>query len=323
MMQHGNGRNEMTGKRMRFILAGISVFILLSGCAVDANPPVSHEETPAPVIGEEKPEPPSEENENDYPEESEEKAETLDPVSDMEEEDLLAYMENKYGGKEVTVFGENIEGVITSIETERKIAVLTFDACGGPHGSGYDEELLTYLMEERIPATLFINGRWIEENKETMKMLSQQDLFDIENHGYSHRPLSLDGSFAYGIRGTEGVEEVLHEVMKNQELIFSYTGRRPRYFRSGTAYYDDVTVEILTELGLKAVNYDVLGDAGATFNKEQMIRSAGGVKEGSIFLYHMNQPGKKIAEGVKHVVPMLMDMGYDFVKLSEYDDALK
>ncbi|MFH5837402.1 polysaccharide deacetylase family protein [Proteiniclasticum sp. C24MP] len=156
-----------------------------------------------------------------------------------------------------------------------------------------------------------------------MKILSKHELFDIENHGYSHKPLSLDGRSAYGIRGTEGMKEVLQEVMQNQKLIYSYTGRNPRYFRSGTAYYDDVTLEVLKDLELKAVNYDVLGDAGATFNKEQMIRSAGRVTRGSIFLYHMNQPHKNIAEGVKHVVPMLQEMGYSFVKLSDYDEYLK
>ncbi len=31
-----------------------------------------------------------------------------------------------------------------------------------------------------IPATLFINGRWIEENEEIMWMLAQNDLFEIE-----------------------------------------------------------------------------------------------------------------------------------------------
>lgn len=67
----------------------------------------------------------------------------------------------------------------------------------------------------------------------------------------------------------------------------------------------------------------MLGDAGATFNKEQMIHSARGAKNGSIFLYHMNRPNKEIAEGIKSVVPMLMDMGYNFVKLSDYDDYLK
>ena len=174
-----------------------------------------------------------------------------------------------------------------------------------------------------IPATLFINGRWIEENKEVMSMLAQNDLFEIENHGYAHKPLSMDGRSAYGIKGTEGIRDVIGEIMMNQAAIAAFTGRSPIFFRSGTAHYDDIALDILNELDLKAVNFDVLGDAGATFNKDQMIRSARGVKNGSIILYHMNHPQREIAEGIKTVVPMLMDMGYDFVKLSDYDDYLK
>ena len=244
-------------------------------------------------------------------------------LSELSGEELVLHMENKYGHRTVRTFGENIEGVYTSIDTKEKIIALTFDACGGVNGCGYDEELIAYLIEMGIPATLFINGRWIEENEEIMWILAQNDLFEIENHGYAHKPLSVDGRSAYGIKGTEGIKDVIDEIMKNQEAIAAFTGRSPIYFRSGTAYYDDVTLDILNELDLKAVNFDVLGDAGATFNKEQMIRSAKGAENGSIILYHMNHPIKEIAEGIKKVVPMLMEMGYNFVKLSDYDDYLK
>lgn len=312
-------------KRLILILSGMAVFFLAAGCGVKTEPNLSLEDPRESVVEEEKPDAFQEDEEEEEVtlDLSAEEEEEMDPEDEMTEEEHIQLLKNTYGDREVTVFGENIDGVMTDIRTDEKIAALTFDACGGPHGSAFDEDLITYLMEERIPATLFINGRWIEENKEIMEMLSQHELFDIENHGYVHKPLSMDGRSAYGIRGTEGIEEVFQEIMKNQQLILSHTGKTPRYFRSGTAYYDDVTLEILKELNLKAVNYDVLGDAGATFNKEQMVRSARGVKPGSIFLYHMNHPNKEIGEGIKQVIPMLREMGYDFVKLSDYDDSLK
>ena len=311
-------------KRLILILSGMTVFFLAAGCSVKTEPNLSLEDPLESVVEEEKPDAFQEEEEEEVTLDlSAEEEEEMDPEDEMTEEEHIQLLKNTYGDREVTVFGENIDGVMTGIRTDEKIAALTFDACGGPQGSAFDEDLITYLMEERIPATLFINGRWIEENKEIMEMLSQHELFDIENHGYGHKPLSMDGQSAYGIRGTEGIEEVFQEIMKNQQLILSHTGRTPRYFRSGTAFYDDVALEILKELNLKAVNYDVLGDAGATFNKEQMVRSARGVKPGSIFLYHMNHPNKEIREGIKQVIPMLREMGYDFVKLSDYDDSLK
>jgi peptidoglycan/xylan/chitin deacetylase (PgdA/CDA1 family) len=310
------------------LIVGFLFLLSLTGCRIKSDKVIPVEE---PVLFEDYTESDPEEEKKKLPEEEieesieyiQEKEETEKAVRDLDEENLLLYMEEKYGHRTVGTFGENISGVYTSIETEKKIAALTFDACGGAHGSGYDEELISYLIEMNIPATLFINGRWIEENVEVMKILSQNDLFEIENHGYAHKPLSMDGRCAYGINGTDGIKGVLDEIMKNQDAITDYTGKSPRFFRSGTAHYDDITLDILKELDLKAVNFDVLGDAGATFNKEQMLLSARKVKNGSVFLYHMNQPNREIAEGVKQVVPMLIEMGYSFVKLSDYDDYLK
>lgn len=51
--------------------------------------------------------------------------------------------------------------------TQEKIIFLTFDACGGPYGSGYDQKLLDFLnKEEKVEATLLLNSRWLEANPE-------------------------------------------------------------------------------------------------------------------------------------------------------------
>lgn len=58
--------------------------------------------------------------------------------------------------------------------------------------------------------------------------------------------------------------------MQNDSKIFGLIGRYPRFFRSGTAYYDDVTLSMLRDIDYTAVGYDVLGDGGATFSKDQI-----------------------------------------------------
>lgn len=230
---------------------------------------------------------------------------------------------NKYQNEVPKYFGENVQGVVTRIETTEKIVALTFDACGGNNGLAYDQKLMDYLIKEKIPATLFINGRWIDENKELFLRLSQNELFEIENHGYAHKPLSVNGKSIYGIEGTKNVSEVIDEVWKNAMKIEELTGRRPLYFRSGTAYYDEVAVKIVRELDEKPVNFTVLGDAGAKYTKAQMVNSARSAKNGSIFLYHMNHPEGETAEGIMEVIPMLRDKGFEFVLLKDYDNAMK
>lgn len=248
------------------------------------------------------------------------------PIVETSSEDILPDFESiiiRYQNEVPKYFGEIVEGVVTRIDTTSKIVALTFDACGGKNGLAYDEELIDYLIEAKVPATLFINGRWIDENQELFLRLSQNELFEIENHGYTHKPLSVSGKSTYGIKGTQNVAEIIDEVWKNAIKIEELTGRRPLYFRSGTAYYDEVAVKIVRELDEKPVNFNILGDAGAKYTKEQMVKSAKGAKNGSILLYHMNHPEGETAEGIREVIPMLREKGFEFVLLKDYDDVMK
>lgn len=225
---------------------------------------------------------------------------------------------NKYSGKPPSEWGEKVTGVITKLQTNDKVIALTFDACGGNGGNGYDKKLIDYLISENIPATLFVNYRWIDENMDTFKTLAQNPLFEIENHGYMHKPLSTTGKSVYGIKGTENINEVIDEITLNDKKIQSITGNKPRFFRSGTAYYDNISVQIAQELGYKVIGFDVIGDAGATFTKDQIIKASHSAKNGSIIIYHFNHPEKYTAEGLKVVLPQLIRDGFKFVKLSDY-----
>ncbi|SDZ30058.1 Peptidoglycan/xylan/chitin deacetylase, PgdA/CDA1 family [Evansella caseinilytica] len=219
---------------------------------------------------------------------------------------------------EAQQWGEHVDGVKNRLNTEEKVVALTFDACGGPNGNGYDGELIDFLTEERIPATLFINARWIQNNQERFLALSRNELFTIANHGTDHIPLSMTGSTAWGITGTNNAEEVIAEVIVNQDLIFSLTGEYPTYFRSGTAFYDEIAVKIVEDLGLTVVNFDILGDAGATFTSSQVRDALLSAEPGSIALLHMNQPTSGTAEGVKNAIPLLREQGFTFVSLDDY-----
>ena len=92
----------------------------------------------------------------------------------------------------------------------------------------------------------------------------------------------------------------------------------PRFFRSGTACYDDVAVKIAARLGYAIAGFDVLGDGGATFSAAKIEASAKRVRPGSIVIYHMNQPKKATYEGLRRVVPQLRARGDRFALLEEY-----
>ncbi|QUH26518.1 LysM peptidoglycan-binding domain-containing protein [Serpentinicella alkaliphila] len=238
-------------------------------------------------------------------------------------EQLRSEMVNKYRNQIPQEWSENATGVKNRIATNEKIIALTFDACGqGGFSDGYDKKLIDFLIRENIPATLFISGNWIDKNPTIFQELSKNSLFEIENHGTLHKPLSVNGKSAYGIKGTTNVTEVVNEILLNERKIQNVIGKKPKYFRSGTTFYDEVAVKIANDLGYEIINYNVLGDAGATFNKQQIINSAMNSTPGSIILYHMNRPESDIADGLIEVLPRLRNLGYRFVKLEEYHNQL-
>jgi len=133
---------------------------------------------------------------------------------------------------------------------------------GSPRGKGVDRQLLDFLTREQIPATLFINARWIDANPELFKQLAANPLFEIANHGMWHKPASVNGRSAYGIAGTKDMKELVEEIELNADKVEVISGRRPRYYRSGTAFYDEYAVQVAQQLGHEVVGYSVLGDAG-------------------------------------------------------------
>lgn len=215
-------------------------------------------------------------------------------------------------------WGEKVKGVKTRLDTDQKVLALTFDACGGPRGSGYDAMLIRYLESEKISATLFISGKWIDANREIVKKWAGHPLFEIENHGFNHQPCSAVGRSAYGIFGTKGVEEIFNEVEQNGLKIQFLTGHKPKYYRPGTSYCDEICVEIANALGYEVVSFSVRGDAGATYSKKQVKEALRNALPSSIILMHMNHPENETAEGLIEILPELKKRGVRFVKLSEF-----
>lgn len=225
----------------------------------------------------------------------------------------------KYEGVKPRQWGERLEGVFTGIESKEKIVALTLDACGGK----YDKELIEMLRRKNIPATVFASGGWIENHKDVFKKLAGDTLFAIANHGYLHRPLSVTGRSIYGIKGTASVRGAIAEIHKNQRLIKDLSGIEAKFFRPGTAYFDEIAVNIVYEAGLKPVNYTIAGDLGGTAGQKQIISALAGAKPGDILLFHMNLPDSVIARGLEAGIENLRKKGFEFVQLEDYEDRLK
>jgi len=91
--------------------------------------------------------------------------------------------------------------------------------------------------------------------------------------------------------------------------------RRAR-FRPGTAYYDDVAVAIVDELGERPLGFRVDGDNGAKASAAQVRSKITGAAPGSVVLAHMNHPASGTAAGVSDAITALRAAGWEFASLA-------
>lgn len=196
----------------------------------------------------------------------------------------------RFAGQTPQQWGLDVPGVLSRLPADSGGAALTLDYCGGPGGSQTDHAILDLLRKHAVPATLFLNARWIESNPALAEELAEEPLFEIANHGTQHLPLSVTGGSAYGIPGTGGPGEVYDEIMVNTAMIADLAGKPPRFFRSGTAHLDEVAAQICLALGQTPAGFSINGDAGATYPSHVVTQELVRAQDGDIIIAHGNQP---------------------------------
>lgn len=220
-----------------------------------------------------------------------------------------------YSRREARYWGLAAPGVLTRLPAPAAGVALTFDFCGGATGSAADTALLGELRKRGVPATLFLNHRWILANQALAKELAADPLFELGNHGTSHCPLSVAGKSAYGLQGTRNAGEVYDEIMTNDGRLAELTGKRPLFFRPGTAYLDEVSAQIVLALGLIPVGFSVNGDAGATLPASAVTREISGARASDIVISHGNHPASGTAPGLARALDVMKQRGETFVHL--------
>lgn len=226
----------------------------------------------------------------------------------------LQLLEQKYQNTIPSFWGEKHKNIISKIHTQEPIIFLTLDACSGK----YDKRIIKLLQKEKIPAMLFVTTKWLQLHKQELLEISKDSLFSIQNHGNSHKPLSSNGKSIYHIQGTKNIKEIYEEITLANQNIEQLLHKKPRFFRSGTAYYDDIALDIAKDLGYQIIGFDVIGDGGATFSKEQILHQAKKVQNGSILIFHLNHPKSDTYEGLKSLIILLKDQGFVFKNLQDY-----
>lgn len=195
--------------------------------------------------------------------------------------------------------------------SEKRIAI-TFDACSSPHTSQVDKKVVQVLVDNHIPATLFLGGKWALDQPQEARYLASIPFFEIANHSFHHPHLTHMSAAA-----------IKHELQAAQSAIESVTGVRPRYFRAPYGEYNGTLVRTAASLGLTTIQFDLAsGDPDKTFTADRLSRWViHKAKGGSIVVMHINTHGWHTAEALPTIIKKLRAQGYSFVTISELLNA--
>lgn len=228
-------------------------------------------------------------------------------------------------GEDTLSFCTLPEVILHGPRSTKKIA-LTFDADmtygmdtmlhSGKVNSYLNTDVINILENTQTKATLFLTGLWIQDYPEETKLLAKNSLFELANHSYSHPTFS---GYCYGLPGM-APWTMQQQIMKTQELLLSIAGVHNSYFRFPGGCVSSDAMSFLSSQGMKAVNWDVVGDDGFNTNTQGIIDNVvSHIQNGSIIVLHMNgyPNDPKTSEALPVIISDLKAKGYSFVTLSE------
>ncbi len=197
---------------------------------------------------------------------------------------------------------------ISRVNTREPTVAITFDACATMKGwYGFDRDVFDILKRERVPATIFVSGRWVDTHPEAMGDLTSDPLIEFGDHSYDHPHMTQLPA-----------ERVGEEIDQTESALGRY-GRHSVAFRPPFGEWNRRVIEIVHGKNLPTVTWDVVsGDPSVKTTTAAMIRAVvGHARSGSIIIFHINGRGWKTHEALPAILSGLRERGFRFVQLSE------
>jgi peptidoglycan-N-acetylglucosamine deacetylase len=223
-----------------------------------------------------------------------------------------------------------LRGVIrrVTLPEGRKLIALTIDFCEqAGEVSGYDGEIIDYLRQQDIAATLFVGGKWLRSHGRRAQQLMADERFELANHGEAHRNFRslLPGQRKTELFGPQAAYQSVRQKLSQRACVAGQQDQISRIpdamtlFRFPFGVCTPQAVRAVNEGGMIAVQWDIsTGDAWRGQSASRIARTVlQRVKPGSILLAHGNGRGWHTAKGLRKLIPALRQKGYRFVTVSE------
>ncbi|HEY8533534.1 MAG TPA: polysaccharide deacetylase family protein [Micromonospora sp.] len=171
------------------------------------------------------------------------------------------------------------------------------------------------VERQRVPATVFLSGMWVERYPEVTRRLAANPLIELANHTYAHEAYTPD---CYGLP-TAPTRQLAADVARTFRILASYGGRQTRYFRFPGLCYDAAALAALAPLGVTVVDGDVIsGDPFATDWRPIVDAVLAAVRPGSIVIMHLTEANAPMTdEALPHILAGLRQRGLQPARLSE------
>jgi peptidoglycan/xylan/chitin deacetylase (PgdA/CDA1 family) len=206
---------------------------------------------------------------------------------------------------------------IVPVGTAPEVA-LTLDACMG----AADMRIIDALIDNKVPATIFATRRWLVHNPQVVHVLvSNTDLFEIEDHGAEHIPAVIGTEKPYGIAPAGTANAVFNEVIGGAQAVQAATSLAPKWYRGATALYSKDAIALINTMGFKIGGFSLNGDLGASASPKVAEARIAAARSGDVIISHVNQPTRGSGAGVVAGVLDLKAKGYKFVRLEDVTET--
>ncbi len=175
--------------------------------------------------------------------------------------------------------------------------------------------IIDLLERERIPATFFLTGMWVEQYPDLTDRLAANPRFELANHSYGHQGFTPN---CYSL-GRVPSNLMTEDVAKTFRIVGKHGGRQTRFFRFPGLCHDGASLSALAPLGLTVVDGDVVsGDPFATAYQPIVRAVLSTVRAGSVVIMHVTEANAQYTdEALPLILAGLKEKGLVPAPLSE------